>query len=95
MGSLVTYLAVGGVYFLGAVWNAWYVRDTIYRYPNAYWPETASRKKAESALMVLLTPIWPVFLVAAPVAVVMAVWALVQDVRDGYCKTNRKEVDDR
>lgn len=91
MGSLViTYLAVGVAYFLMAVLNAWYVRDTIYRYPNAYWPETASRKEAESALMVFLTPVWPLVVLAVLVA---SAWSLVQDVLDYYFKTNRKEGD--
>ena len=93
MGSLViTYLAVGGVYFLVAVWNSWYVRSTIDIYPNSFWPGEAEQERAVSALMVFLTPVWPLVVLAALVA---SAWSLVQDVLDYYFKSNRKEGDDR
>ena len=80
-GLVITYLAVGGVYFLVAVWNAWYVRHTIDVWPSSYWPGEAEQERADSALMVFLTPVWPVIVIAA---VVTAVWSLVQDVRAYY-----------
>lgn len=90
MTFLAVYLAIGLVGLLVATLYALEVRGLITGYPGEHRPDVEAKKRADSALLVLLVPIWPV---AALVAVAIAVWSLVQDVRSYYFKSNRKEVD--
>lgn len=87
---LVAYSIIGFLYLVVALINAGHVRDSINRYPGEYPPEVVAKEKADSALLALLTPVWPgvvLFFVAR------VTWMHVKDVRAYYFKSNRKEGD--
>ena len=89
---LYAYLAIGVACLVLATLYALDVRGLINSYPGEYRPGVEAKKLADSALLVLIAPVWPV---GALFFVVRAVWSLVKDVRAYYFKSNRKESDDR
>lgn len=91
---IILYLIVAFGFLFAASFNAHEVRESIELYPGhgTYGSEVDAKEKADSALLVLLTPVWPGILLFFAAR---GIWSLVKDVRNYYFKSNRKEGDDR